>query len=115
MATGERAEEAGYDSTLLVVNSILDDIDRAGWIHVSGLWGPPHAPAHLAGDHTRNLPRTALPSCPSSSLQTPTKDQDQPDPLTKTGTLQTQPRTRIQANAGTRRSTRELVHAYLVC
>ena len=79
MATGERAEEAGYDSTLLVVNSILDDIDRAGWIRVSGLWGPPHAPAHLAGDHTRNLPRTALPSCPSSSLQTPTKDQDQPE------------------------------------
>jgi hypothetical protein len=60
-------------------------------------------------------PRTALLSCPSSSLQTPTKDQDHPDPLTKTGTLQTQPRTRIQANSGTRRSTRELVHAYLVC
>ena len=55
VATGERAEEAGYDSTLLVVISILDDIDGAGWIRVSGLWGPPHAPAHLAGDHTHNL------------------------------------------------------------
>ena len=59
-------------------------------------------------------PRTALPSCPSSSLQTPTKDQDQPDPLTTTGTLQTQPRTRIQVSAGTRGSTHEPVCAYLI-
>ena len=41
---GERAEEAGYDSTLLVVIGILDDIKEqsnvAGRIHASGLWGP---------------------------------------------------------------------------
>ena len=41
---GERAEEAGYDSTLLVGIGILDDIEEqsnvAGRMHASGLWGP---------------------------------------------------------------------------
>ena len=112
---GERAEDAGYDSTLLVVIGILVDIEEQSMdTHQRPLGA--HAPAHLAGDHTRDLiSKRPLPSCPSSSLQTPTKDQDQPDPLMKMGTLQTQPRTRIQASAGTRRSARELVHAYLVC
>ena len=55
----EAGERAGYDSTLLVVIGILDDIEDqsniVGWVRASGLRGPPHAPAHLAGDHTRNL------------------------------------------------------------
>ena len=40
---GERAEEAGYDSTLFVVIGILDDVEEqsniAGWICTSSLWG----------------------------------------------------------------------------
>ena len=115
---GERAEEGGYDSTLLghqhpgrYRQSGMDTRQRP-------LGAPSRTRSPRWGSHSQpdlEAPRTALPSCPSSSLQTPTKDQDQPDPLTKLGTLHTQPRTWIQANERTRRSTRELVHAYLVC
>ena len=118
----ERAEEAGYDST---VHGHRHPGQYRGPKQRSGMdmrQRPTGAPSRTRSARWRShsppdleTPRTALLSYPSSSLQTPTKDQDQPDPLTKTGTLQTQPRTRIQANAGTRRSTRELVHAYLVC
>ena len=111
---GECAAEAGYDSTLLVVISILVDIDGAGWIRVSGLWGPPHAPAHLAGDPTRNL--ISKPRARRSPRAYPLHSKPQSRTRTSLTPSRTkaQPRALIQANTGTRGSTHELVHACLV-
>ena len=51
---GERAEDAGYDATLLVVIGILADIEEQSMdAHQRPLGA--NAPAHLAGDPTRNL------------------------------------------------------------
>ena len=90
---GEGAEKEGYDSTLLAVIGILDEIKEqsnvAGWIRAGGLWGPPSETRTRLPHSRPGSPSIGNDASPVLVLlaQTPTQDQDkdQPDNSTKTG------------------------------